>query len=105
MARDLAPLEIPHLQEQLATIDVSVLDPERLSPEAERAASELLQQGSSENTNRSYRSALKYWAAWFIARYRHPIALPVELNVVVQFIVDHAERLNDSGVPISQLPP
>jgi len=38
-----------------------------------------------------------YWAAWYALRYRHPISLPVAEAAVVQFIVDHAQRLEDDG--------
>jgi hypothetical protein len=64
----------------------------------------LLAQGSSQNTNRSYRAALRYWATWFFARYRRPIALPVRRAVVIQFIVDQAERETDGGRLVTELP-
>ena len=41
------------------------LDPARLGPMAAKAEATLLRQGESENTLRSYRSALRYWAAWY----------------------------------------
>ncbi|HEY9028286.1 MAG TPA: integrase, partial [Burkholderiaceae bacterium] len=72
---------------------------------AEAAEAALLRQGESENTLRSYRSALRYWAAWFALRYRQPIALPVPEAAVLQFIVDHAERLDTDGRLVSELPP
>ena len=81
------------------------LDPERLGSLAQAAEAALLRQGDSENTLRSYRSALRYWAAWYALRYRQPIALPVPEAAVIQFIVDHAERLDAEGRPTSELPP
>lgn len=84
--------------------ETAPLDPASLGPEAERAVAELLAQGSSENTNRSYRAALRYWAAWYFARYRRAIALPVERTVVTQFIVDHAEREDEDGRLVTELP-
>ncbi|MDM0050614.1 site-specific integrase [Variovorax sp. J22R115] len=45
-----------------------------------------------------------YWAAWFGARYGRQMALPVPVPVVVQFIVDHAERSTKAGLE-HQLPP
>lgn len=81
------------------------LDPQNLGDLAEAAEAALLRQGESENTLRSYRSALRYWAAWFALRYGQPIALPVPEAAVIQFIVDHAERLDGDGRLVSELPP
>lgn len=80
------------------------LDPTRLGEMAQAAEAALLRQGESENTLRSYRSALRYWAAWFALRYGQPIALPVPETVVIQFIVDHAQRLDADGRPVNELP-
>lgn len=76
----------------------------QLGSMAERAESALLRQGESANTLRSYRSALRYWAAWYALRYRRPIALPVAQAVVLQFIVDHAQRFDAEGRLVSELP-
>lgn len=81
------------------------LNPARLGEMAQAAEAALLRQGESENTLRSYRSALRYWAAWFALRYGQPIALPVPDAAVIQFIVDHAQRLDADGRLISELPP
>jgi integrase len=35
---------------------------------------------------------MRYWCAWFAARYGRSLGLPVPVPVVVQFIVDHAAR-------------
>ncbi len=80
------------------------LDPTKLGAMAEAAEAALLRQGESENTIRSYKSALRYWAAWFALRYGAQIALPVPEAVVVQFVVDHAQRTGADGQPISELP-
>src|SRR3982751_6661214 len=80
------------------------LDPTQLGSMAQEAEAALLRQGESENTLRSYRSALRYWAAWYALRYRRPIALPVSEAVVVQFIVDHAQRYDAEGRLVSELP-
>ena len=85
-------------------IDTVALDPEQLAPLAEDAMRDLLAEGESQNTVRSYQTALRYWAAWFWLRYRQPISLPVPVPVVLQFIVDHAERKTDSGLGC-ELPP
>ncbi|WP_436291807.1 site-specific integrase [Variovorax sp. LjRoot178] len=69
-----------------------VLDPARLSRLTEKSARELVRQGQSANTRASYQGAMRYWAAWFAARYGQELKLPVPVPVVVQFIVDHAER-------------
>ena len=83
---------------------VEALDPHRLGEEAERAVAELLAQGSSANTDRSYRAALRYWAAWYYARYGKAIALPVHTSAITQFIVDHAGRDGEAGDIVSELP-
>jgi integrase len=82
----------------------ALLDPQRLGPVAEQAEAALLRQGESANTLRSYRSALRYWAAWYALRYGRALALPVPVAVVRQFIVDHAQRLDEDGRLVSELP-
>lgn len=80
------------------------LSTEELGDQARRAAEEILLAGQAENTLRTYRSALRYWCAWGQARYGKPLALPVPVPVVVQFLVDHAARIKD-GQLVSELPP
>ncbi|WP_338414913.1 site-specific integrase [uncultured Sphaerotilus sp.] len=75
-------------------------------PESSQAAVRaLLDQGESPNTVRSYRSGLRYWAAWFSVRYGRRLALPLPVPVVLQFIVDHAQRMDDAGRLVHGLPP
>jgi integrase len=75
-------------------------------PESSQAAVRaLLDQGESPNTVRSYRSGLRYWAAWFSVRYGQRLALPLPVPVVLQFIVDHAQRMDDAGRLVHGLPP
>lgn len=83
---------------------LAALDPDRLGSMASAAEAALLRQGESENTLRSYRSALRYWAAWYLLRYGHPIAMPVAEATVLQFIVDHAQRHDADGRLVSELP-
>lgn len=80
------------------------LQPTELSEVTRRAVDELMREGESQNTLASYRSALRYWAAWFGIRYGQKIELPVPSNCVMQFIVDHAERVTAKGL-LSELPP
>lgn len=87
-----------------AVTELPPLDPAHLGPMAANAEAALLRQGESENTLRSYRSALRYWAAWYALRYRQPIALPVSVAAVLQFIVDHAQRHDADGRLVSELP-
>jgi hypothetical protein len=70
-----------------------VLDPERLSKLTEDSARALIPQGQSANTQASYPAAMRYWSAWYGARYDQALQLPVAVPMVVQFIVDHAERV------------
>lgn len=88
----------------IAPRGLAMLDPEHLGSMASAAEAALLRQGESENTLRSYRSALRYWVAWYVLRYQQPMKLPVAEAVVVQFIVDHAQRLDGDGHLVSELP-
>jgi integrase len=65
---------------------------------AEQAARDLLREGESPNTRASYRSAMRYWAAWFAATYEQPLRLPVPVAAVIRFIVDHADRTTPDGL-------
>lgn len=82
----------------------AVLNPFSLSDTAQSAVEDLLREGESANTLASYRSALRYWAAWHQMRYGCPIQLPVPVSSILQFIVDHAQRVTEKGL-ISELPP
>ena len=84
---------------------VLALDPQVLHDQAEASVRELLQEGESANTVRSYASALRYWAAWFRLRYRSTLALPVPVPAVLQFLVDHVERTAQDGTLVYDLPP
>lgn len=72
--------------------------PTELSEVTQRAVDDLLREGESQNTQTSYRSALRYWAAWYGTRYGQQIQLPVPSACVLQFIVDHADRTTDKGL-------
>lgn len=82
---------------------IPALQPTELSDVTQRAVEDLLREGESQNTLASYRSALRYWAAWYGIRYGQQIQLPVPTACVLQFIVDHAERISDKGL-VSELP-
>jgi|GEM_PF-6638991 len=43
---------------------VPALQPTELSDVTRRAVEDLLREGESKNTMASYKSALRYWAAW-----------------------------------------
>lgn len=77
---------------------VATLQPQELSQATQDAVGELLREGESQNTLASYRSALRYWAGWFVLRYGVTLTLPVPPAAVLQFIVDHAERSTDKGL-------
>lgn len=83
---------------------IPALQPTELSDVTQRAVEELLREGESQNTLASYRSALRYWAAWYGLRYGAMVQLPVATPCVLQFIVDHAERTTHKGL-MSELPP
>jgi integrase len=86
------PLESIKRAPPSAEVAQDMLDPSRLSQATEDAARELVRQGTSANTLASYQAAMRYWAAWFRVRYVRALSLPVEVPVVVQFIVDHSSR-------------
>lgn len=88
-----------------ATASLAPLSPDSLTPEALAVWTELLRSGESENTHRSYRAALMYWAGWFQLRYGRPIALPVPVAAVRQFVLDHALRPTAKGETVCELPP
>lgn len=74
----------------------------RLAPLA-RAAQELLREGASNNTRRSYAAAFRYWRSWHRARWDRELSLPLAVDVVAQFILDHVERTQAEGLK-SELP-
>ena len=87
----------------LALQKIPTLQPSELSDVTQRAVEDLLREGESQNTLASYRSALRYWAAWYGLRYGAMVELPVATACVLQFIVDHAERITPKGL-VSELP-
>lgn len=84
--------------------NIPSLEPSSLSLVTAQAVEELMREGESLNTLASYRSALRYWAAWFGLRYGQGITLPLPANAVLQFIVDHAQRTTTDGLA-HELPP
>ncbi|MGH8109953.1 MAG: site-specific integrase [Arenimonas sp.] len=62
------------------------------------AVQDILAEAASANTTRSYTSALRYWAAWYMARFGDVIGFPVAEAVVIQFIVDHIARKTKNGL-------
>jgi site-specific recombinase XerC len=83
---------------------VLALDPHSLHQQSEASVRALLKEGESANTARSYAGALRYWAAWYRLRYRAPLALPVSVPAVIQFLVDHVERKREDGQLLHDLP-
>jgi hypothetical protein len=78
--------------------------PEKLAQQAANAVRELLAAAAAANTTRSYAAALRYWAGWHQARFGIELTLPVSEAVVIQFLVDHIQRKNKTGL-VSELPP
>lgn len=87
-----------------ASLKTPSLLPHELSSVAVQAMADLLHEGQSANTLRSYQGALQYWAAWYALRYGAPIELPVPAACVLQFVVDHAQRTTPKGLA-HELPP
>ena len=78
--------------------------PEQLAQQAADAVRELLAEAAAANTTRSYATALRYWAGWHQARYGIELTMPVSETVVIQFLVDHIQRKNKTGL-VCELPP
>ena len=94
---------VQHAMNALIPRKTPELKPAALDDLTQSAIDELLREGQSLNTLASYRSALRYWAAWYGLRYGHAIKLPLPTACVLQFIVDHAERSTANGL-MSELP-
>lgn len=94
----------PYIHAPAPALETPALDPNELGSMAQAAEAALLHEGESENTLRSYRSALRYWTVWYALRYRQAIALPVPVAAVLQFVVDHAVRRDQEGLAIHELP-
>jgi len=77
--------------------------PEQLAQQAAKAVREVLAEAAAANTTRSYATALRYWAGWHQVRYGVDLSLPVSEAVVIQFLVDHIQRKNKTGL-VSELP-
>ncbi|SOY66505.1 site-specific integrase [Cupriavidus taiwanensis] len=97
--RDAHEAFFPPIPADVADVDLPApLRTSQLDPLAEQAANALRREGESRNTVASYRSALRYWTAWYALRYRQPVQLPLAPAVVIQFIVDHATRQTPQGL-------
>ncbi|WP_370678421.1 site-specific integrase [Comamonas sp. GB3 AK4-5] len=75
-----------------------------LPASARQAVQELLREGESGHTRMSYQSAMRYWAGWHALRYGQPLPWPLPVAVVLQFIVDHAQRQTTQGLA-HEMPP
>lgn len=79
------------------------LEPDALEDEATRAADAFEVTGTSNNTRRTYRTALLYWGAWHALRLGRPLTAPVPVATVIHFILDHLEH-NPFAEPIEPSP-
>jgi integrase len=84
----------------LSTSASSLVLPEQLAQQAADAVRELLAEAAAANTTRSYATALRYWAGWHQARFSIELTLPVTEAVVIQFLVDHIQRKNKTGLVV-----
>jgi integrase len=91
------------VKELYADPPAAYLDPDVLSDEAKRAAEAFHIEGSSDNTRRTYHTALLYWGAWYALRYGRPLTAPVSVPTVLQFILDHLEH-NPLEEPVEPSP-
>lgn len=65
------------------------LQPDTLDHQTQQILQALLRAGIAPNTVASYRSAMRYWSAWFALRYQTAMVLPLTVPTVQQFIADH----------------
>lgn len=87
--------------EPVAPLDLATLD-----AASQAAAAAFVAAGTAANTVRSYRSALTYWSAWLRGRYGAGLGeAPMQVAVVVQFVLDHLARPTDDGRWEHLLPP
>lgn len=93
-----------HTLPALATPAAGLVLPEQLAQQAADAVRELLAEAAAANTTRSYAAALRYWAGWHQARFGFELTLPVTEAVVIQFLVDHIQRKNKTGLVSELLP-
>lgn len=69
------------------------------TPEEVLAVQSIEADAKSDNTDRSYATAARYWQAWFLLRYRVPLSLPVSPAAVLRFIIDHVAHWPDPARP------
>lgn len=98
-------IRYPRWMDELVPIDhVPALDPTELDRAGEAAVRELIADGTAANTRRSYATAMRYWVGWFTLRYGRALDGPMSVPVVLQFVVDHLERVTESGSLEYELP-
>jgi len=61
----------------------------------DEALGQVLAQGASQNTVRSYRTTLAYWQAWHWLRFRARLTMPLTVGTIETFVFDHMPRLSD----------
>lgn len=103
MSTELSLCSNPPVEGLYAEPPAAYLDPDVLSDEAKRAAEAFDVEGTSENTRRTYRTAMLYWGAWYALRYGRVLTAPVTVPTVIQFILDHLEH-NPLQEPVEPSP-
>jgi len=85
----------------LTALTTPPLSADELGAQARQAAEEILLAGQAENTLKSYRSALRYWCAWAVARYGFEIPWRFDLAVVAGAVVGTALLAAVAGLAAS----
>lgn len=83
---DTSPCSESVYPRRVPTADLHI---ESLPPETRAAAQAVMDAGESENTKRSYQTALAYWSGWHLFSFGRPLDLPTPIVVLVQFVLDH----------------
>lgn len=65
--------------------------PLQLSQDAQDAIAGLMKLRGAANTQRSYETGLRLFAAWYLLTYRRPPTLPFPTEAVAHFVADYAE--------------
>lgn len=89
---------IQRINSDKKSTEVSTLSTEALLPGSEAALKSLMHDGESAHTRRSYQSALRYWMNWHQLRFELTLILPVPVETVVQFVLDHVGSRQAEGV-------
>lgn len=65
------------------------------------ALADLYRRGTPDNTQRAWERDLAYIAAWKRATYDAPLSWPEQEAVALRFVLDHAQDLGATMIPVA----